>query len=120
MLLCELIGALSLALPHEVELLLQLLGRIDMGLGLAIDQIPIKSLQLLLADLFDNLLLKKTRQVGGLLAFNCRQCWVVLIQSGGLQGVYTKPAHVGSLVVFLSPVFDETPAELATGNPKSC
>lgn len=31
-----------------------------------------------------------------------------------LQGVYTKPAHIGSLLVFLSPVFDETQAELAT------
>ena len=28
--------------------------------------------------------------------------------SGILQGVYTKPAHIGSLLVFLSPVFDET------------
>ena len=32
-----------------------------------------------------------------------------------LQGVYTKPSHVGSLVLFLSPVFEETPAQLATG-----
>ena len=31
-----------------------------------------------------------------------------------LQGVYTKPKHVGSLVGNLQPVFDEEPAELAT------
>ncbi|DBB10067.1 TPA: hypothetical protein ACH3X3_001657 [Trebouxia sp. C0006] len=30
------------------------------------------------------------------------------------EGLYTKPSHVGSLLLLLSPVFEETPAELAT------
>lgn len=53
---------------HNAELLLQLLGRIDSGAGLAIDQIPIKDLRSLLASLFENLLLKQTRQAGATLA----------------------------------------------------
>ena len=47
-----------------VEVLLQLLARIDGGAAFAIDQIPVKDLQHLLASLFENLLLKKTRQAG--------------------------------------------------------
>ncbi|KAL0052999.1 hypothetical protein WJX82_011271 [Trebouxia sp. C0006] len=69
----------------------ELLARIDGGAAFAIDQIPVKDLQHLLASLFENLLLKKTK-----------------------QGLYTKPSHVGSLLLLLSPVFEETPAELAT------
>lgn len=48
---------------HSSDLLLQLLGRIDSGAGLAIDQLPIQNLHSLLVSLFDNLQLKKTRQV---------------------------------------------------------
>ncbi|KAL0031255.1 hypothetical protein WJX77_011655 [Trebouxia sp. C0004] len=69
----------------------ELLARIDGGAAVAIDQISVKGLQHLLASLFENLLLKKTK-----------------------QGVYTKPLYVGSLLLLLSPVFEETPAELAT------
>ncbi len=43
---------------------LQLLARIDGGAAFAIDQIPVKDLQHLLASLFENLLLKKTKQAG--------------------------------------------------------
>ena len=55
-------------LNQQAFLLLQLLGRIDRGAAFAIDQIPIKSLQQLLADLFDNLLLHKTKQAGAALS----------------------------------------------------
>ncbi|KAA6418637.1 MAG: hypothetical protein FRX49_11462 [Trebouxia sp. A1-2] len=40
----------------------ELLARIDGGAAFAIDQIPVKDLQHLLASLFENLLLKKTNQ----------------------------------------------------------
>lgn len=56
---CSCLPCLKLTYFH-----LQLLGRIDGGAALAIDQIPSKSLQHLLASLFDNLLLKRTKQAG--------------------------------------------------------
>ena len=55
-----------------VEVPLQLLARIDGGAAFAIDQIPVKDLQHLLASLFENLLLKKTNQAGAHSSGNCQ------------------------------------------------